>query len=296
MYRTFVIARHTFKEAALQPIYSLLIALGSAILVIFALLPFFTLSEDTLMFKSVALDIILLLVLLVTLFATSKSIFEEIEDRTMLTLMSKPLKKWEVLLGKYLGIIGAAALACAVLGLVMGLATWWRIPGDYQLSASAIDERQLKELASFRLMHISGLIPALILKWLQIAVLAAVSVAISTRVSLVVNLPVVIFIYIAGNLSRFFYPLGDDAGVFAQSLAYAFSTILPYLANFDLNNKTVYERIAVGNFRADPTATPLSSIWAYVGLTLTYAASYVFFALTLGLLLFQNRELGGAEG
>jgi hypothetical protein len=57
------------------------------------------------MFKSVCLDVILLLVLITTLFATSKSIYEEIEDRTMLTLMSKPLKKWEVLLGKYLGII-----------------------------------------------------------------------------------------------------------------------------------------------------------------------------------------------
>src|SRR5687767_7682193 len=224
MYRTLVILRHTFIEAVVQPIYPLLLALGSAVMLVFGLLPFFTLSEDTLMFKSVALDIILLLVLLVTLFATSKSIFEEIEDRTMLTLMSKPLKKWEVLLGKYLGIVAAAALACAALGLVMGLATWWRIPGDYQLATTTVDEKDLRQLASWRLMHISGLIPALILKWLQIAVLAAVSVAISTRVSLVVNLPVVIFVYIAGNLSRFFYPLGDDAGAFAQSLAYAFST------------------------------------------------------------------------
>ena len=42
------------------------------------------------------------------------------------------------------------------------------------------------------MMHIAGLIPSLVLMWLQISVLAAISVAISTRVSLVVNLPVVI--------------------------------------------------------------------------------------------------------
>ena len=70
------------------------------------------------MFKSVGLDVILLLVLLATLFATSKSIYEEIEDRTMLTLMSKPVRRWEVMLGKYLGIILAAALGVAILGLV----------------------------------------------------------------------------------------------------------------------------------------------------------------------------------
>ena len=50
MYRTLVILRHTFLEAVVQPSYPLLLALGSAILVIFGLLPFFTLSEDTVMF------------------------------------------------------------------------------------------------------------------------------------------------------------------------------------------------------------------------------------------------------
>src|SRR6266705_1691492 len=113
MYRTFVILRHTFIESIVQPIYALLLTLGAAILTIFGLLPFFTLGEDTTMFKSVGLDVILILVLIATLFATSKSIFEEIEDRTMLTLMSKPVHKWQVLVGKFLGIILAALLAVA---------------------------------------------------------------------------------------------------------------------------------------------------------------------------------------
>src|SRR3954471_11862169 len=138
MYRTFVIIRHTFLESIVQPIYSLLIALGAAILLIFAALPFFTLGEDTVMFKSVGLDIILLLVLIATLFATSKSIYEEIEDRTMLTLMSKPVAKWEVLVGKYLGIITAALLAIVLLGAVFMIATWIRIPEDYMLRIRSI--------------------------------------------------------------------------------------------------------------------------------------------------------------
>src|SRR3954466_15871156 len=140
MYRTFVILRHTFIEAIVQPIYPLLLALGAAILCIFSLLPFFTLGEDTVMFKSVGLDVILLLVLIVTLFATSRSIFDEIEDRTMLTLMSKPVRRWEVLVGKYLGIVLAAALAIAVLGGLLILFTWSRLPGDYQIRTTTVDE------------------------------------------------------------------------------------------------------------------------------------------------------------
>ena len=112
------------------------------------------------MFKSVALDVIRMLVLISTLFATSKSIYEEIEDRTMLTLMSKPVSKWEVLVGKYLGIILSAGLAIAILGGVLILCTWWRIPGDYMLNTRTIDDRELKEILDYRLMHIAGLIPA----------------------------------------------------------------------------------------------------------------------------------------
>src|SRR5665213_2865648 len=133
MYRTFVIIRHTFQEAVVQPIYSVVLALGAAILFIFAALPFFTLGEDTKMFKAVGLDIVLLLVLISTLFATSKSIFEEIEDRTMLTLMSKPIQKWEVLVGKFAGIALSALLGIAILGTVLVLCTYWRIPSDYML-------------------------------------------------------------------------------------------------------------------------------------------------------------------
>ena len=131
MYRTLVIARHTFRESIVQPIYSLLLGIGAAILLIFAMLPFFTLGEDTVMYKAVALDITLLLVLLSTLFATSRTIYDEIEDRTMLTLMSKPVRKWEVLLGKYLGIVAAALMAVAIMGFVTIALLWWRLPTDY---------------------------------------------------------------------------------------------------------------------------------------------------------------------
>ena len=295
MYRTWVILRHTFIESIVQPIYPLLLGLGAAVLIVFGLLPYFTLGEDTVMFKSVALDVILLLVLLSTLFATSKSVFEEIEDRTMLTLMSKPLKRWEVLLGKYLGIIAAALLAVGILGVVVYLATWWRIPGDYLISTRSIDEREVNRLLGLRMMHTAGLFPELVLKWLEISVLAAVGVALSTRVSLVVNLPVVIFIYIAGNLTRFLFPL-EGQSVLAKGLAYVASTILPYLENFDLTGATLYRKIAMYQFVNDSGAVQLSAIWKYVAFATGYAAVYVTFALSAGLWLFHHRELGGAEG
>jgi ABC-type transport system involved in multi-copper enzyme maturation permease subunit len=39
------------------------------------------------------------------IFASTKVVDEEIENRTMLTLMSKPVSRWQVILGKYLGVL-----------------------------------------------------------------------------------------------------------------------------------------------------------------------------------------------
>ncbi len=297
MYRTFVILRHTFTESVVQPIYSLLIALGAGILIVFGTLPFFTLGEDTVMYKSVALDVILLLVLISTLFATSRSIYDEIEDRTMLTLMSKPVRRWEVLLGKYLGIITAALLAVAILGGILILATYLRIPTDYQFRTRTLDDREIKQLWDYRRMHISGLIPSLALLWMQVSVLAAIGVALSTRFSLVVNLPAVILIYIAGNLTRFLYPL-DGRGPITRALAWVVSTILPYLAVFDQRDKTVYQKISLPftEFEDAANSVTLPTIWALVGLAGLYAVCYATFALAAGLWSFRTRELGGAEG
>jgi ABC-type Na+ efflux pump permease subunit len=305
MYRTWVILRHTFLDTVVQPIYTLLIALGVVIVGIFAALPFFTLGEDTVMYKSVSIDVILLVVLIATLFATSKSIFEEIEDRTMLTLMSKPVSRWQVLLGKYLGIISAALVAVAILGLVL-LFTWWRIPGDYQLRVDTLHDVERARIFGLRIMHITGLALSLLAVWLQVSVLAAIGVALSTRFSLVVNLPAVIIIYIAGNLTRFLQPIWENTpgstlyekGPITRLLAQLVSVALPYLAAFDLREFTITGKLAVPgtDFASHPQAFALSTVSGQLLLAAASAACYITFALIAGMLLFRTRELGGSEG
>ncbi len=269
------------------------------------MLPFFTLGEDTLMFKAVGLDMVLILVLISTLFATSKSIYEEIEDRTMLTLMSKPVRKWEVLVGKFLGISLSSLLAVALLGGLLILCVYWRTPGDYMLRTISLDERERRQVFDYRMMHIAGLVPSLVLVWLQIAVLAAIGVALSTRFSLVVNLPLVVLLYVAGNLTRFLFPMTDGSGtvmagrsIVVKAAAYLVSLLLPYLQIFDLRPLTVYKPIALAGtqFALDPQSVSLSTIWGYVGVALLYAIAYTAFALSAGMWLFHSRELGGSEG
>jgi hypothetical protein len=155
------------------------------------------------------------------------------------------------------------------------------------------------QVLDYRLMHVSGLLPQLVLTWLQISVLAAVGVALSTRFSLVVNLPTVIILYLAGNLTRFLFPIagGPLAGKpeAVQFLGKAIGLLLPYLGTFDLKDMTVMSTIKVGGFAGDAEAVALSSLWGYVGLAALYAISYVTFVLCAGMWSFERRELGGGE-
>ena len=54
--------------------------------------------------------------------------------------------------------------------------------------------------------------------------------------------------------------------------------------------------VAVRSFALDINAVPLREIWQYVGLAGVNAIAYAAFALSVGMLLFSSRELGGAEG
>lgn len=301
MYRTLVITRHTFREAVVQPIYLLLMALGAVVLVIFSLLPYFTLGEDSVMFKLVALDVILLFVLLSTLFATSRTVYDEIEDRTMLTLMSKPVRKWEVLVDKYLGIVIAAGLQVLVLGTIMVLGLCFRIPTDYQLSNASLNDAIIRQIADLRLMHSAGVIASLVLAWLQVCVLAAVGVALSVRFSLVVNLPAVLLLYIAGNLTRFLHTAGSSDSALGAVLANIVGTVVPFLQVFDFRQHTLHREVAVPwteffDPARHPYATGLGMIGGYLAVAALYGIAYSVFALASGLLLFENRELGGNEG
>ena len=302
MYRTFVILRHTFLEAIVQPIYSLLLALGAADPAHLSRPPAVLHARRRhVMYKSVGLDVMLLLVLVATLFATSKSIYEEIEDRTMLTLMSKPVCKVGSA-GRQIPRhhpLGAAGDRGA--GNVLILRTWWRIRPTTATTASwtICAESDLR----IRLMNLAGLVPSLVLIWLQISVLAAIGVAISTRVSLVVNLPGVILIYFAGNLTRFLSdapggPL-EGRGPIVNGLASVVKTVIPYLENFDLRQRPVYSHIKVPGtvFMNDINAVSMGSVIGYTGYALLYAIAYSALALSIGLLLFQsaNSAAGKAD-
>ncbi len=298
MYRTYVIAAHTFRQAVAQPLYVLLLAAAAAVLILYGVLPFFTLGEDVVMFKAVSLDVVRLAAILLGVVAATRAVYDEIEDRTMLTLMSKPVGRGQVVVGKYLGLLAATGLVVLLLGALAAWLAWRRIPGDFGLPAEPVRTAQAMRLDGLRAMHLAGLAPQLILEVMQVGVLLAIAVALSTRFSLSLTLPAVLVLYLAGNLAPFVEAAAAEAGVIAQTLAWVVATLLPVLATFDMSGLTIYGSVAVPgtSYANDPNAATIGGLWLNVASAGLYFAAYAGFALLLAVLTFGTRDLGGNEG
>ncbi|MDE0737263.1 MAG: hypothetical protein OSB47_15680, partial [Pirellulaceae bacterium] len=116
--RLSAVALSTYKSEVAQPLFSMLLGIGALALILFIWIPYNTFGEDIKMLKDTGLTLIMVLSILLALWAASTSISEEIEGRTALTVLSKPLTRRSFVLGKFVGISWTVALMFIVLGVV----------------------------------------------------------------------------------------------------------------------------------------------------------------------------------
>src|SRR6516225_7308683 len=95
------VALAAFREGVRQPMFWLLALLAAGLMSVSPFIPYFTFGEDY-----VVLGVL----------AASMSISEEIEGKTAITLMSKPVSRRQFLLGKFAGILLVTILLTGVLG------------------------------------------------------------------------------------------------------------------------------------------------------------------------------------
>ena len=112
------IARNTFVESIRQPIYVVLLLLGGVSLVLNQSLAAYTLSDDNKMLVDMGLSTLFLVGLLLAIFTASGVLNREVENKTVLTVISKPVSRPLFIVGKFLGVATALSVAYWVLMLV----------------------------------------------------------------------------------------------------------------------------------------------------------------------------------
>lgn len=116
--RIFSIARNTFTESIRQPIFMVVLGLGIMLLILELFFAAYTFDNDDKILIEFCLSTIFLGgVALAALIATGV-LSREIENKTVLTVISKPIGRPAFIVGKYLGVVAAVALAFWIWSIV----------------------------------------------------------------------------------------------------------------------------------------------------------------------------------
>jgi len=264
------IAGTTAKEVFYQPLPYVLLALGTFALILADFLPYNTFGEDIKMVKDQGLTLILVSSLILALWTASVSVADEIEGRTALTLLSKPVGRREFVVGKFLGILLPVAVMFIVLGVIFLAAISFKVV--YDAREMALPEPSQRDC----LLEMQRTVPGLVLAFMEAVVLTSISVAISTRLPMLPNLVICGTIYVLGHLVPLLLSSSAQQFEIVGFVARLFATVLPLLDYFNI-------QAAV--------STGQAVTFQYVATVGVYCVLLSTVALLVALLLFEDRDL-----
>lgn len=271
--RAGVIARATMKEALRQPVFLLLLILSAALLVVNNVIPFYSLGDDVKMVKDCGLATILISGLILALWTASTSISDEIEGKTAMTLLSKPINRRQFIFGKYLGIVSSVLVLMIPLSILLLALIYHKVGYDARESSTHSTLTQ-----AMIMRQVAYTIPGIVLSFFEIAILTAISVAISTRVPMAVNMVTCFTVFVVGHLTPELVASGAQSKNIELVLFFArvIASVLPSLEVFKID-----AHIA--------TDTLTSAV--YVAWSGLYALVYSLMAILLAFFLFEDRDL-----
>jgi ABC-type transport system involved in multi-copper enzyme maturation permease subunit len=116
--RITAIGRNTFTGLVRQKVFYFLLIFALVVIGNSAFLAKFSFQEEFQMLKDVALGAMAVFLSLLAILTTANLIPKDLEDRTIFTILSKPVPRHEYLLGKLLGVVILLALSTLVMGLL----------------------------------------------------------------------------------------------------------------------------------------------------------------------------------
>lgn len=251
--RIWAISFNTFREAIRDKIlYSLLffalLMMGSSLLV-----GKLTLGEYSKIIKDVGLASISLFGVLIAIFVGIQLVSREIDRRTIYTVLSKPLHRWEFIAGKYGGLALTLLLEITIMTLgFLGMVYY------------------VSEQVAW------GLVPAIGLIYLELLLLTAFAVLFSCFTTPTLSGLFTLSVYIIGHLTVDIRRFGKDAEseILRQASEWAWY-ILPNLENFNIKNEAVHG---------------VALLPGQLEFAVAYGVIYTALVLTAASAIFQRRD------
>jgi ABC-type Na+ efflux pump permease subunit len=275
--RITAVAGNTFLEAVRQKVFAVLLVFALVLIYGANYFTEFSFQEQFKFLKDLGYASISLTGLLVGLLGASQLIPGEIERRTILTALCRPLRRWEFIVGKYLGLATLLAVMVAIMAIAVGGVLGWK---EAQLIARegsdpAVAEAIQKEARDPRLLQ------AVLLVEMKLAVVAAVAVFFSTiATSTTFVMAMTLMVYLIGHLESVAREQWLESGEVASWMAKVFLAVVAFLVP-DFNLYNLIDEIIAGNAVA----------WRSTLEVTGYSAVYIAVLLTGASVLFEGRDI-----
>src|SRR5256714_4836818 len=213
---TMPIAKQTVEDMLLLKILFTLLIVVVAMTALGASEGFLSPRESSAVLRSLGLAVILIAGLLITILAGIQVIPTEIERRTIYTVLSKPVQRYEFVLGKFLGGLATVFVMILSMGIVFLGVLYWQ---EHRLSPD--------------------MVKGVIMTFFQMMLLGAMAIFFSTFATPVVNFFLSFAIFMVGNMSSLTESLTNNKNLATKWLATVVHLLLPTFGNFNIQNKLI---------------------------------------------------------
>ncbi len=253
LWRIWVLASNTYREAVRDKLLYNLLLFAALMIASSILLAQVQIGKDDRIYRDVGLSAISFFGVLIAIFVGVNLVHKELSTKTVYTMLAKPVRRWEFLVGKYAGLLSLLAVEVALMSACfLGVLVWTG--------------------AEF---HI-GLVWSIVLIYCELALVTAIAMFFSSFTTPYLSGMFTIALWIIGHLSadlRAFGSKSDMPGL--KELLEALYWTLPNLDRLDI--------------KADASAGRPIEL-ARVGGAALYAWLYSLVLMSGAVVLFQRRD------
>jgi ABC-type transport system involved in multi-copper enzyme maturation permease subunit len=248
-----IIARMTFTEAVRDKILYSVLVFALAMIGSSTLLVTLSVGGEARIVKDLGLTCITVFGVFIATFIGISLVSREIERRTIFTLLSKPVRRAEFLVGKFLGLALTLAVNIGVMTTGLLVLAW------------AIEGRWTPRITL-----------AVGFSFLELLILTAVAILFSTFSTPTLSAIYALLVFVIGRLSADLLEFASRfGGASLKASAITLYYLLPNLSRFNLSG---------------PVVNDLPLFMGALALTALYGVMYVSGVLALAIAVFQRRD------
>ncbi|PYJ21045.1 MAG: hypothetical protein DME20_09475 [Verrucomicrobia bacterium] len=241
--RIYAITINTVTELTRLKVFYVLLIFGLVLIGSSIFMAQFSFQQEFQILKDVSLGAISLFTSLLAIVATARLLPQDIEDRTLYTILAKPVPRFEYVLGKITGVLLLLAISTVVMGGAFLLVLYTREQAVLHTTLRQMSGAPPDQIAdALRVIRSSAfnidILPGIVIIYLKACLLAALTLFVSTfATSNIFTIVVMAFIYFIAHLqatAREYWLQEHGSGLITRVFLAVVALFFPDLQAFNL--------------------------------------------------------------